>query len=125
MNIRALEPDDLQQLEQIHARFYKDEFELPDFFGKFLCAFVIEEDGTIITAGGVRPIAEAIIVTNKDIDIEARRNALYKILEASMFTCGRTGFDQLHAFIQDDNWKKHLLKIGFKSCKGDAIYLNV
>jgi hypothetical protein len=125
MIIRALQESDLNQLKEIHACFYKDEFDLPDFFNKFLCSFVVIDDDTIISAGGVRTIAESIIITNKNVSVKTRREALYHILQASMFTCGSSGYDQLHAFIQDDNWQKHLVKIGFKSCKGNAIFLNI
>lgn len=127
MIIRELHSSDLNQLRAIHARFFSDEFELPDFFNKFLCSFVVvnEEENVIITAGGVRTIAESVIITNKHISPETRREALYRMLEASAHITNSFGYEQLHAFIQNDKWKKHLEKVGFNKCKGEAVYLNV
>lgn len=125
MIIRQLQIADLYELRKIHDKFYKNEFEMPDFFDGFLGSFVVVDNDKIITAGGIRPIAEAVAITNKDLGAEKRREALYKFLEVSSFICNKTGLSQLHAFVQDKNWERHLRKIGFNSCKGDALYLNV
>src|SRR5438045_2746536 len=105
MNIRAITELDIANIKLIHARFFADEFDFPDFFHNFLCAFLVEDDyGQIISAGGVRTITESILVTNKDVSIRNRYEALNKMLQASMYTCIRTNHDQLHAFIQDESW---------------------
>lgn len=126
MNIRALRPEDIDQLRNIHSSYFKEQFEFPDFLNNFLCAFVVIDDSdTIISAGGVRAIAESIIITDKSYPIKERRSALYQVLDASCFISKRASFDQLHAFIQDDNWLRHLQKIGFSRTKGQALVLNI
>lgn len=126
MIIRELRQTDIDELKRIHDKFYKDEFTFPDFFNKFLCSFVIiSEDDRIISGGGVRPIAESILVTNKDIPVRIRREALYRMLDASSYVAKTSGYDQLHAFIQSYSWEQQLMKIGFKTCKGNALFLNI
>jgi len=126
MNIRSLQLEDIEVIRKIHETHFKNEFEFPDFLNNFLCAFVVEnEDGRIISAGGVRAIAESIIVTDKSYPIKDRRAALYQVLDASCFLTKQASFDQLHAFIQDANWLRHLQKIGFSPTKGQALVLNV
>lgn len=124
--IRELRKDDLKELKKIHEKFYKEEFDFPDFFQKFLCAFVSEnENGQIVSAGGVRTLTESVFVTNKDIPIKERRDALYDLLHVSLYVCQRNNYDSLHAFIQDKKWLRHLKKVGFNKCKGEAIYIEV
>lgn len=123
--IRQFKSEDINQIKEIHEKFYKDEFSLIDFCQRFLNFFVIEEDEQIICAGGVRAIAESVIITNKDFSPKIRRASLYQMLDAQMFTCGKDGYKHLHAFIQDETWKEHLKKVGFQDCKGNALYIEV
>jgi len=125
MIIRSFDPRDYEKLQRIHERFYKEEFSFDDFCSKFMDFFVVVENDEIVLAGGVRAIAESVIMTNKDIPVEIKRRALLTMLQTQLFTCGKLGYSQLHAFIQDDNWKRHLIKAGFKPCKGDALFIEV
>ena len=125
MIVRELRSDDINRLKEIHEKFYKEEFELPDFTSGFYGVFAIVDDDKIITIAGVRPIAESIAITNKDISVRKRREALYKALEVSSFICNRVGQNQLHIFVQKEEWKRQLIRKGFDYCRGEAIYLNV
>lgn len=126
MNIRVINVDDINQLRNIHFRYYKDEFEFPNFFDNFLSSFVVtDRNGKIITGGGVRTIAESIIITNKDWIIDERRKALYEMLTASAFTASSREYKQLHAFVQDEKWLKHLKRVGFRETKGQSLILNL
>lgn len=125
MNIRAINAFDFGQLTRIHEKFYKDEFELPDFLTNFLCAFTIEKDGRIITTGGVRTIVESIAVTNKDCSIRERREALYKLMEACKYVAISNQYEHLHAFIQDESWQRHLINAGFEETKGQSLILHI
>lgn len=125
MNIRAITPYDIWKIRKIHEAHYAEEFEFPDFFNKFHSAFLIEEKDQVIAAGGVRSIAEAVAITDLNQSVRTRREALYILLQASLFTCSRLGFDQLHAFVQDEKWLKHLQKVGFDHTKGTAMFTGV
>lgn len=125
MNIRAIKNEDVEELRAIHTKFYNDEFEFPNFFDNYLSSFVVtDEDGRIITGGGVRTITESVIITDKDYPIRERRTALLEMLRASIFTASSGEFKQLHSFVQDDKWYKHLKRFGFKETKGKALVLN-
>lgn len=122
--IRELRTTDIEELKRIHEKYYKDEFDFPNFF-KFLCAYVVEEEGKIITAGGIRTIVECIGITNKDLSVRERRNGLGYILNASKYFTQRNGFEQLHCFVQDESWMKHLLNSGFKKTTGQSLVLEI
>jgi hypothetical protein len=115
---------DLEQIKFIHEKFFKEEFDFPDF-KKFIGAYVVINNDEIVTAGGVRPIAESVIITNESTPVKLRREGLLEMLAAQRFICSQYGLDQLHAFIADSKWKRHLINSGFEKCKGDAIYLNI
>jgi len=124
--IRSYHPNDLHEIAEIHKKYYASEFSLPDFITKFLCSFTIVDNGKIICAGGVRTIVESVIVTDKSQSVRIRREALYEMLQASMFTANKCGYEQLHAsIIDDEQWKRHLDKVGFKPIKGEMLVLDV
>lgn len=124
--IRELRNVDIEKIRKIHSEFYQNEFEFPDFFNNFLCAFVVMDDtSNIITVGGVRPIAEAVIMTDKSFSVRDRRTALYQMLDASEYVARHSNFRELHAFIQDEKWYKHLVKNGFLPTKGKPLVLEL
>ena len=107
--------EDRYELYDIWKKYYKDEIPLfPDFFDKYLCAFVVEQEGHIVVGGGVRTIAESVILTNKSFTPRQRVVALREVLHASKYVANRSGYNNLNAFIADESWKKHLIRIGFK-----------
>jgi hypothetical protein len=127
MAIRNITLNDIPKLIEIHDKFYKHEFSFPNFFDNFRYTLVITDDGSdkIITACGARPILEMIAITDKSFPATQRISALTKVLQASEFIVSKLGFDQIHAFVQDNNWEEILKKVGFSECKGKALYLNI
>lgn len=123
MDIRNLEVEDISRLRHIHALYFKDEFAFPDFMHGFLQAFAIHDNNAIITAGGVRPIMEAVLVTDLNKTPRERHEALILALKASMHSCELLGYRQLHAFVQDELWIHHLEKYGFKPTVGKSLVL--
>lgn len=124
--IRALQPNDIDELRKIHGKYFSQEFIFPDFLNNFLCAFVVTNDKNhIVCGGGVRLIAESILITDKDHSPRERVMALHQVLDASEWLTKRSDFNQLHAFIQDDKWKKCLIRKGFHPTKGEALVLEL
>lgn len=123
--IRNLKITDIDEIRRIHANNFAHEFEIPNFFDKFLSVSVITDDdsGKIVTIGGIRTIAECIAITDKSLSVRARKKALEILLQASIFTCARTGYGQIHAFVQDEHWTRHLGKVGFQPTRGRALVL--
>lgn len=123
MNIRAAHFSDIDAIRKIHERHFKNEFDFCEFQNNFLGCFVTEDDKGIISAGGVRTIAECLIVTDMDRRVRDRKTALYNILQTSMHIANRAGYNQLHAFIQDENWERILYKTGFQKTVGKSLVI--
>jgi hypothetical protein len=113
------------ELKKIHTKFFNDEFSLPDFLKNYLCAVTVEDAQGIITVGGVRNIAEAVAITNKDRSVRDRRDALMTLWRAFNYIAQAHNHKELHAFIQDETWLKHLLNAGFRRTKGIAVVTEV
>jgi hypothetical protein len=124
--IRQLQEKDLPKLVEIHRQFYSNEFIFPEISDpKWLGKYVVTDDyDNIILFGGVRLLAESIAITDKRYSVRERRAALIKLLQASLFVSSQLNFDQLHAFIQDEAWEKHLKKFGFRVCKGTSLVID-
>jgi hypothetical protein len=113
MNIRALVEQDIEKIRELHKKFYSD-LEFPDFFNKFLCSFAItDENDDIIVAGGVQPVGEVILVTDKDKSRIKIGKALREALRVSLFTGSKFYLDELVAFVKNDEYARHLVRHGF------------
>lgn len=125
--IRGVDREDYKKLKEIHERFYKTEFDFPNFVDKFLCSFVVvnEDNNDIICGGGVRTLCESVLLTNKDYSPRLRKQALHEVLTASVHFTEKFGYHELHAFVQDQQWEHHLRKIGFSDTVGKALVLGV
>lgn len=126
MNIRALIESDIDKLRLIHEKYYAHEFNFPSFTDKFICGFTVTDDtDNIITAGGIRTIIEMVLITDKDKPVRVRREAVYNALNATKYLADQSGYNQIHIFVQGEDWERHLKKVGFNTCKGSALYLNI
>lgn len=123
MNIRALFPRDLDAVRKIHKKFYDKEFDFDEFSSRFLGSFVVIDDAEkVILAGGVRTLAEIVMVTDKEQSPRIRRNALIMAYDASKYIAKNTNHNSVHAFIQDKHWYDQLERYGFSPTKGQSIY---
>lgn len=126
MKIRGITGNDFKELRAIWEKFYAEEFEFPDFVSHFLCGtIVVNDDNRIITAGGVRTIAEAVVMTDKDQPVKDRREALYKMLNVFLYNAHVNKYHEMHAFIQEPSWREILEKRGFRLTKGNALVIDV
>jgi|SRR6187402_935186 len=123
--IRALVPTDLTELKRLHAAHFANEFDFPDFM-KYLCAFVVEDNQGIITAGGIRMIPECALITDLTRDPVTRARALYQMLHASKFVCEKNGFDQMFVWSQNPKYTRRLQKnAGFRLPQGQSLILDL
>lgn len=114
--IRSIVKEDFEQLRSIYDRYYKDDFPFPDFLKHYLAAFIItDEDEQIVTAGGIRVIAEVVAITDKSLSLRKRVRALKEFNVASQFIAASNGFNNLNAFVKGSDWKSQLKRVGFKS----------
>lgn len=123
--VRSITKRDIDKIGIIHSKFYNDEFPLSDL-NRFMTSFVVTDDNDdVICAGGIRTIVEAIIVTDKDVEVNKRREALLKMLEVAKKTTKTAGYDQIHAFVQDYHWLQHLIDHGFRQTVGESLVIDV
>lgn len=126
MLARRLNPSDIVELKRIHEKFFNKEFSIDDLFGNALSSLVVTDDNDKVIVGGqVVLIAEARIITDKDVKVSERRRALLMMLNHFRHSASSKGFDQLHAFIQDDKWGEHLKRYGFKETKGKSLVIGI
>jgi hypothetical protein len=125
MNVREYRPSDLDEVKRIHKKYYAEEFSLTDFLRGYLCVVTIEDDMGIITVGGVRNLAEANVITNKDRSAGVRVKALYNLFDALSFIAKTHGHNQLFAFVQEDKWRAHLIEKGFSPVNGTTLVVRL
>jgi len=125
MITRSLQPKDIEAIRQIHENHFKEEFEF-GYFTDFMSSFVVvDDDDHIIVAGGVKPIAESVLITNKDYNMTKIGRALMDAMEISSYIGRKFNFDQLHAFIQNESFGNHLIQHGFRNTKGKSLVLDL
>ena len=125
MTIRPLHKSDLSVLYDIHQRYYKNEFNFPDFFTRFIASFAIIDKDKLVVAGGILPIAESIILTNRDVPIHTRLEALIQTRDISKYIASQSGFSRVHAFAHEDVWKQWMVRAGFEKCPGEIFSIGV
>lgn len=126
MKVRIYTDNDVWKIREIHEKHYADEFELPNFHDGFLGSFVVTDDeDNIIAISGLRPLVESVVMTDKDLPAKTRVEALLQILDLSKFLAKDRGYKHLYAFVNDDLWLKHLLKMGFRPANGMATILDL
>lgn len=124
MIVRTMVKEDLNQLYAIYEKFYKHEFNFPDFT-QFASALVVVENDQIITGGGLVAVPEAVILTDQNVQGMKKIKALLEILQQMSYNAKQLGAHQIHAFIQDSKWESHLRSMGFDQAKGTALVLNL
>lgn len=118
MLARGYSIKDIDRVKALFDQYYSEDasgkLTFPDFMKGFLCAFTItDENKQIITAGGVRLIAEACIITDKSVSPRKRVEALRETLRVCKFISKDQGFDYFHAVTDDPTWAHHMRKNGF------------
>lgn len=127
MNIRYLQSTDADQIYNIYHNFFSD-MEFPDFYGNFHAVFVVENESNngshnrIIAIGGLKPIAEAVVLTNQDFSVRDRMEALLHILNGVTYAAEKTKYNQIHAFAWEPEYIRHLTeRMGFKCLKENRV----
>lgn len=126
MKIRTFQPSDELQIRKLYDMYYNDN-EFPGFSNGFYCSFVItDDDGKIITAAGIKPIIEAVAVTDKSFPTGIRLDALLQVLGSTISATKSIGFEQIHAFVHDDGtYIRYLQKFGFKLSDNKVLIMDL
>lgn len=124
MKARALKFEDLESLIKLHERFYP-EFGFPVFL-QMLNAFVIEDDkGDIVMGGAIEHVGEVVLVTDASKSPVTLGRALVEAKEIAKFTAKTFGIKELYAFVNNDDYAKHLIQHGFEDHPHRALSMRV
>ncbi len=120
LKTRPVTINDLTEIKRLHDAYYS-ELDFPEF-SRLLNSFLVEdENGDIVTAGGIEPMAEGLLVSNKSMNRIKLGKALVIAQGAFLVTCERFGFKWLHAFTKNPDFVRHLLQHGFETRNGDQV----
>ena len=124
MIIRSMHNEDIPILEALNKKYYP-EFESPAFTDKdYFTRFVIEDsDRQLVMGGGLRYLAETILVTDKSRNVHTLGASLLQALEHAKRTCQMRHIELLHAFVKNEGYQKHLIEHGFQVREGTPLYL--
>jgi hypothetical protein len=111
---KGMKFEDMEKVRKLSEKHFPD-LEIPDFMNNYYCSFVItDDDDEIVIAGGLRPSAEILLVTNKDMSNIKIVKALIEAQKASLYVGRKFGLNELVAFVKDDDaYTRHLIKYGF------------
>lgn len=128
MIIREPHYSDKSEIDRIYKEFF-DGNEYPDFFNKdmFPCPFVVtnEEDTKVLLAGGVKLIAEAVVVSDQSLSKRVRFDALLQALGSTIFITQGMKHHQVHVFVNnDEKYVKTLQRFGFKLIDAKLLVLD-
>lgn len=125
MNIRLARDYDFNQIKTLHEKFFDKDFPFPDL-SKLINAYVVEDEGKIITFGGARVLLELVAITDMHKSPIKRFDALSKLLTAIALNSSEKKYDQLHCFIlKDENWLRCLESNGFRETNGKSLVIDI
>lgn len=108
VEIRYLQPSDEERITDIYHHFFTD-MEFPDFFSGYHCVFVAHKNDKVISIGGLRPIAEAVVVTDYSSSVRERVDALLQIHNGLTYAAEKLKYKRIYAFTFDQTYTKHLV----------------
>lgn len=119
MIIRNLEHRDHDRIEEILSQH---NFNYPD--GPHISSAVVESSSGIVAFGAVRLITEAVLIMDKNAKLREKDVVLQLLHGKAIQDTVKSGFKELHVFVQDDNFKSVLKKhYGYRDCKGQALVM--
>lgn len=126
MNIREMLWPDKLEADEIYSKYFSHN-EYPDFLDKneFRCPFVVYDEDRIVLAGGVKTIAEAVVITDQSLSPRMRQEALFQALGSTIHIAMAMGHEEVYAFVNnDENYVKHLQKFGFRLIDAKLLVLD-
>lgn len=126
-NIRDMLWSDRPQVMEIYYKYF-NHTEYPNFLdsNEFKCPFIVESDNKIALAGGVKLIAEAVVVTDQNQSVKVRQEALLQAMGSIVHIATDIGHRQVYAFVaNDEQYIKHLQKYGFRLMDAKLLVLDL
>lgn len=112
MNIRPMWFDEYDLLDKLSAKNYPT-FDKPDFKDGYYDKFVVHDTEGVILGGGIRKIAEVVLVTNVNRRTVTIGRGLVKALGHCVNSAREQNIDFLYAFCDNPDYENHLIQHGF------------
>jgi len=126
VKFRPLKNSDLVRIDEIYRKHHQDNFGIPSLDYTLISGVAVDEKDEIIGFGMVKLWPEAIMVLDLDRSLREKSDAMHELMVVAINTVVDSPYDSLHAFVQDNGFSQLLKKhYGFKTCTGEAIYLEV
>lgn len=123
MVIKPYDSSDDLMIRDIHQKYYRDQFPVPMFNNGINVITIMDNDSLVLT-GGLIPMIEAVAISNPEISIRKRIEALRILHQMNMFSANELGMNQIHIQVHDEKWLEILKKKGYQICKGTMMVLN-
>lgn len=124
MIIRPYTTRDAEQVNEIYNKFHAESFAIPR--ESITSATITKDNDEIVAFGAVTLLAESVLVLDLDATLREKNFAIQQLLWTAIQGVTNLHMDGIHAFVQDPEFAKVLKKhFGFKTCKGEALYLGV
>lgn len=114
IKVRELRPDDIPRVRELSEKYFPH-LEVPDFMNGYYCAYTVtDENNEIIIAGGLRPSAEILQVTDLTKGEMKIGRALIESQKAALYIGSKFNLNELLVFVQNnDKYARHLVRHGF------------
>jgi citrate lyase synthetase len=128
MIIRVPYHSDRPEIDRIYREFFNKN-EYPDFYDRkiFSCPFIVATNrDEIVVAGGVKTIAEAVVISDQSLPIKTRLDALLQALGSVINIVKEMKRNQVHVFVNnDEKYVKVLQEYGFKLIDAKLLVLDI
>lgn len=104
---------------------HKESFPFPDISNPlYVAKRVVIADGQVIGAGLLKITSEAVLILDRDTELNVRVMAIMTLIKELQGLLGKFRLDECHAFVRDPNVQKFLERIGFQlSVSGTPLVL--
>ena len=117
---------DYEDATKLYDKFRASEFGIPSPERLIASRSALDDDGNLIAFGTLVPLIESILVIDNDRSLKEKTLALRQLLLEAIKGVSDMKQDGIHAFVQDPIYANSLKKhFGFRTCKGEALYLGV
>ncbi len=116
--------DDLNNLRALHDKHFSGEFAFPDF-AKFTNPFkILDRDGKLVVAGGVKMFPEIILITDLEASPSNRALALTSAMQISTLIASQYG-NLFCSAPKDSKWDRQVRSVGFVDSRDHNLVLSL
>lgn len=126
MIIRPFDNSDTGKVNEIYAQHHAGDFSVPPLERGVISGVTTNDMDEITGFGIVTLLAEAVLVMDLNCPTREKKETIDKLLWLAIQGVSKANMDGIHAFVQNPRFAAVLKKhYGFRTCKGEALYLEL